>query len=263
MGVLGNKNDKNRKKRGKVYKVFLISCQYVFEKKSPFLIILFTICFSSDIIFSIMKEVLLAPSLLSADFSDLASAFKMIESCGGSVVHIDVMDGQFVPQISYGQPVIKSVRKLTSLPFDVHLMIENPDLAVDSFIDAGADWITFHYEASTHIDRLVNHIHEKGKKCGISIVPSTPVESISETLPLVDLVLVMTVNPGFGGQKLIPYCVEKIKKLKKIREERNLNFKISVDGGVNEKNVSDVVSAGSDIVVSGSAFFSGKLKWEL
>ena len=120
MGVLVNKNDKNRKKRGKVYKVFLISCQYVFEKKSPFLIILFTICFSSDIIFSIMKEVLLAPSLLSADFSDLASAFKMIESCGGSVVHIDVMDGQFVPQISYGQPVIKShlsMRARTGLLF--------------------------------------------------------------------------------------------------------------------------------------------------
>lgn len=207
-----------------------------------------------------MKEVLLAPSLLSADFSNLASAVKMIEDNGGSVVHVDVMDGQFVPQISYGQPVVKSIRKLTSLPFDVHLMIETPELAVDSFADSGADWITFHYEAATHIDRLINHIHALGKKCGISIVPSTPVEVLSEILPLVDLVLVMTVNPGFGGQKLIPYCLEKVKKLEKIRKDRKLNFKISVDGGVNEKNFDEVVDSGSDIVVSGSAFFSGKLK---
>lgn len=210
-----------------------------------------------------MKEVLLAPSLLSADFSNLASAVKMIEDNGGSVVHIDVMDGQFVPQISYGQPVVKSIRKLTSLPFDVHLMIEKPELAVDSFAESGADWITFHYEAATHIDRLVNHIRGLGKKCGISIVPSTPVEALSEILPLVDLVLVMTVNPGFGGQKLIPYCLEKVKKLKKIREDRNLNFRISVDGGVNEKNFDAVSASGSDIVVSGSAFFSGKLRLKL
>lgn len=208
-----------------------------------------------------MKEVLLAPSLLSADFSNLASAVKMIENEGGSVVHIDVMDGAFVPQISYGQPVIKSIRKLTSLPFDVHLMIEKPELAVDSFAESGADWITFHCEAATHIDRLVNHIHELGKKCGISIVPSTPVDFLSEILPLVDLVLVMTVNPGFGGQKMIPYCLEKVKKLKKIRDEKNLTFKISVDGGINEKNAGEAVAAGSDILVSGSAFFSGKLKW--
>lgn len=208
-----------------------------------------------------MKEVLLAPSLLSADFSNLASAVKMIEEKGGSIVHIDVMDGAFVPQISYGQPVIKSIRKLTSLPFDVHLMIEKPENSVDSFIEAGADWITFHYEATTHIDRLVNHIHELGRKCGISIVPSTPVEILSEILPLVDLVLVMTVNPGFGGQKMISYCLEKVRKLKKIRMEKNLDFKISVDGGINEKNFNDAVTAGSDILVSGSAFFSGKLNW--
>lgn len=206
-----------------------------------------------------MKEVLLAPSLLSADFSNLESAIKKIEDGGGKAVHIDVMDGQFVPQISYGQPVVKSIRKLTKLPFDVHLMIEKPELAVDSFADAGADWITFHYEAATHIDRLINHIHGLGKKCGISIVPSTPVESLSEILPIVDLVLVMTVNPGFGGQKLIPYCADKIKKLCKIRSERNLDFKISADGGVNEKNFAEIVEAGADIVVSGSAFFSGKL----
>lgn len=209
-----------------------------------------------------MKGTLLAPSLLSADFSDLKSAVKKIEDDGGSVVHIDVMDGQFVPQITYGQPVIKSIRKLTKLPFDVHLMVEKPELMVDSFAESGADWITFHYESTVHIDRLINHIHDLGKKCGISIVPSTPVAAISEILHLVDLVLVMSVNPGFGGQSFIPYSLKKIEELKKIREEKNLGFKISVDGGVNEKNWSEVASAGADILVSGSAFFSGKLKWE-
>ena len=196
-----------------------------------------------------MKGTLLAPSLLSADFSDLKSAVKKIEDDGGSIVHIDVMDGQFVPQITYGQPVIKSIRKLTKLPFD-------------SFAESGADWITFHYESTVHIDRLINHIHDLGKKCGISIVPSTPVTAISEILHLVDLVLVMSVNPGFGGQSFIPYSLKKIEELKKIREEKQLDFKISVDGGVNEKNWPDVASAGADILVSGSAFFSGKLKWE-
>lgn len=209
-----------------------------------------------------MKETLLAPSLLSADFSDLSSAIKKIEEEGGSIVHIDVMDGQFVPQITYGQPVIKSIRKLTKLPFDVHLMVEKPELMVDSFAESGADWITFHYESTVHIDRLVNHIHSLGKKCGISIVPSTPVSFLSEILPLVDLVLVMSVNPGFGGQSFIPYTLQKIAELKKIRSEKNLSFKISVDGGVNEKNYSEVAEAGADILVSGSSFFSGKLKWE-
>ncbi len=209
-----------------------------------------------------MKKTLLAPSLLSADFSDLSGAIKKIENDGGSIVHIDVMDGAFVPQITYGQPVIKSIRKLTDLPFDVHLMVEKPELMVDSFAEAGADWITFHYESTVHIDRLINHIHDLGKKCGISIVPSTPVAAISEILHLVDLVLVMSVNPGFGGQSFIPYSLKKIEELKKIREEKNLDFKISVDGGVNEKNWSEVAGAGADILVSGSAFFSGKLKWE-
>lgn len=209
-----------------------------------------------------MKNTLLAPSLLSADFSDLSAAINKIESDGGSIIHIDVMDGQFVPQITYGQPVIKSIRKLTKLPFDVHLMVEKPELMVDSFAESGADWITFHYESTVHIDRLCNHIHDLGKKCGISIVPSTPVAFLKEILPLVDLVLVMSVNPGFGGQSFIPYTLEKIAELKKIREERGLKFDISVDGGVNEKNFSEVAAAGADILVSGSAFFSGKLKWE-
>ena len=209
-----------------------------------------------------MKKTLLAPSLLSADFSDLSSAIKKIENEGGSIVHIDVMDGAFVPQITYGQPVIKSIRKLTGLPFDVHLMVEKPELMVDSFAEAGSDWITFHYESTVHIDRLIHHVHSLGKKCGISIVPSTPVSFISEVLHLVDLVLVMSVNPGFGGQSFTPYTLDKSSELKKLREERKLDFLISVDGGVNEKNFSQVAEAGADILVSGSSFFSGKLKWE-
>lgn len=209
-----------------------------------------------------MKKTLLAPSLLSADFSDLSGAIKKIENDGGSIVHIDVMDGQFVPQITYGQPVIKSIRKLTDLPFDVHLMVEKPELMVDSFAEGGADWITFHYESTVHIDRLANHIHDLGKKCGISIVPSTPVSFLSQILHLVDLVLVMSVNPGFGGQSFIPYTLDKISELKKFREENGLDFKISVDGGVNEKNFAEIADAGADILVSGSSFFSGKLKWE-
>ena len=209
-----------------------------------------------------MKKTLLAPSLLSADFSDLSGAIKKIENDGGSIVHIDVMDGQFVPQITYGQPVIKSIRKLTDLPFDVHLMVEKPELMVDSFAEAGADWITFHYESTVHIDRLANHIHDLGKKCGVSIVPSTPVSFLSQILHLVDLVLVMSVNPGFGGQSFIPYTLDKISELKKFREENGLDFKISVDGGVNEKNFAEIADAGADILVSGSSFFSGKLKWE-
>ena len=209
-----------------------------------------------------MKKTLLAPSLLSADFSDLASAIKKIENEGGSIVHIDVMDGHFVPQISYGEPIIKSIRKLTNLPFDVHLMVEKPEFMVDSFIESGADWLTFHYEATVHIDRLIHHIHDSGKKCGISIVPSTPVSALCQILPFVDLVLVMSVNPGFGGQSFIPYSFQKISELKKIREENSLSFMISVDGGVNEKNFNEVASAGADVLVSGSSFFSGKLKWE-
>ena len=200
--------------------------------------------------------------MLSADFSDLAGAIKKIENDGGSIVHIDVMDGQFVPQITYGQPVIKSIRPLTELPFDVHLMVEKPELMVDSFAEAGADWITFHYESTVHIDRLIHHIHDLGKHCGISIVPSTPVSALSEILHLVDLVLVMSVNPGFGGQAFIPGSLKKIRELKEIREKLGLSFDISVDGGVNESNYRQISGEGADILVSGSSFFSGKLKWE-
>lgn len=208
-----------------------------------------------------MNKIMLAPSLLSADFSDLKGAIKKIENDNGSVVHIDVMDGIFVPQISYGQPIVKSIRPLTKLPFDVHLMIEKPENHVETFAESGADWITFHQEACVHSHRLVQKIHSLGKKAGISICPGTPVSSLYEILEYVDLVLVMTVNPGFGGQSLIPSCVKKIEELKQIHEKNGFNYLISVDGGVNAKTVDSVVKAGSDVVVSGSAFFDGKLNW--
>ena len=203
----------------------------------------------------------LAPSLLSADFSSLENAIKQIEENGGSVVHIDVMDGQFVPEITYGQPVVRSIRKLTKLPFDVHLMVENPENKIDSFVDAGADWITFHYEATNHAHRLIQMIHEKGKLAGVSICPGTPINLLSEILKCADIILVMTVNPGWGGQKIIQSCVEKIAELKKIREEKGYNYLISVDGGVNPQTLESVKTAGADVIVSGSAFFNNTLKW--
>ncbi|MDR3284655.1 MAG: ribulose-phosphate 3-epimerase [Treponema sp.] len=204
----------------------------------------------------------LAPSLLSADFSCLGDALRFIETRGGSFVHFDVMDGSFVPEISYGQPVIRSLKSATSLPFDVHLMVEHPETQIESFAKAGADYITFHAENTVHHRRIVQMIHGLGKKAGIALVPSTPVAAINEVIPYIDLILVMSVNPGFGGQQFIQLCIEKIKKLADIQQKKGNNFLISVDGGINEKNISLVIGAGADIIVSGSAFFSGALKWE-
>ena len=204
----------------------------------------------------------LAPSLLSADFASFGSESKQIEDNNGSLVHIDVMDGIFVPQISFGQPVVKAIRKCTDLPFDVHLMIEHPENQIQTFAESGADWITFHYEAAVHHHRIIQQIHSYGKKAGISIVPSTPVSAIKELLPFVDLILVMTVNPGYGGQKLIPECLKKVTELKNIRQESNFGYIISVDGGVNNETLHSVLEAGTDVVVSGSSFFSGSFKWE-
>lgn len=208
------------------------------------------------------SNVMLSPSLLSADFSNLVGAVGTIKENSGSLVHIDVMDGHFVPQVTYGQPVIASVRKCTDLPFDVHLMVEHPESSISSYIDAGADWITFHIEATCHADRCVQIIHERGKKAGIALCPATPVSAIETLLPFVDLVLVMTVNPGWGGQKLIPYTVEKVRKLADIKRKEGFDYKISVDGGINSSTLPSVIDAGTDIVVSGSSFFKGELKWE-
>ena len=204
----------------------------------------------------------LSPSLLSADFSDLNSAFKFIEEKGSSFVHVDVMDGHFVPQVSYGQPVISSIRKCTKLPFDVHLMIERPENSIVSYIESGADIVTFHIEATCHADRCVQLIHNAGKKAGIALCPATPLSAVEELLPFVDIVLVMSVNPGWGGQKLIPYTIEKIRKLADIQREKNFKYLISVDGGINQETLEDVLEAGTDIVVSGSSFFRGNLEWK-
>ena len=204
----------------------------------------------------------LSPSLLSADFGNLADGLRLIEEKGSSFVHVDVMDGNFVPQVSYGQPVISSIRKYSKMPFDVHLMIEKPENSIMSYIDAGADWVTFHIESTNHADRCVQMIHEAGKKAGVAICPATPVSAIEELLPFVDLVLVMTVNPGWGGQKLIPYTIEKVKKLADIQKEMDFKYLISVDGGVNQATLGNVLDAGTDIVVSGSSFFRGNLEWK-
>lgn len=209
-----------------------------------------------------MKTPILAPSLLSADFKNLEAAIKQIEDNKGTAVHIDVMDGQFVPEITYGHPVIRSIRPLTKLPFDVHLMVDNPENQINSFIDAGADWITFHIEASSHAHRLIQMIHERGKKAGVAICPGTPLSLLTEIVKSADIILVMTVNPGWGGQKLIPSCVDKVRELKKLREQNGYSYLISVDGGVNQDTVASVLEAGTDIVVSGSAFFNGSLKWD-
>ncbi|MBC6719532.1 MULTISPECIES: ribulose-phosphate 3-epimerase [Treponema] len=209
-----------------------------------------------------MSTIRLSPSLLSADFVNLKAALALMEQKRSASVHIDVMDGSFVPQISYGQPVIASLRPHTKLPFDVHLMVEHPELQVDAFADCGADWITFHIEGTVHVHRLIERIKSLGKKAGIAFVPSTPVSALSEILPFVDLVLVMTVNPGFGGQAFIPSCVKKIEALAAIKKEKNLSFDISVDGGVNKATAPLVIGAGADILVSGSAFFKGEFDLE-
>ncbi|MBP3710336.1 MAG: ribulose-phosphate 3-epimerase [Treponema sp.] len=206
-----------------------------------------------------MGKITLAPSILSADFAHLEGAIQKIVQSSARAVHIDVMDGQFVPEISFGQPLVRAVRRLTELPFDVHLMVAHPENHVDSFAAAGADWITFHVESTVHIHRLIVHIKSLGKKAGIAFVPSTPVSALAEILPFVDVVLVMTVNPGFGGQELIPSCVDKITELARIRREKQLSYMISVDGGVNSQTVESVAAAGADIAVSGSAFFKGEL----
>ena len=206
-----------------------------------------------------MNDYILAPSLLSADFSNLANAIKMIEDRNAKFVHIDVMDGSFVPQISYGQPVVKSLRPLTNLVFDVHLMIDHPENHIQSFADSGADYITFNIESTDKIDSIIDQIHRLNKKAGLSIKPKTDVSLIEKYLDKLDLVLVMTVEPGLGGQKLIPECVKKVYELVELRAKQNLNFLISVDGGVNENTIQSVIDSKADVIVSGSAFFSGRL----
>jgi ribulose-phosphate 3-epimerase len=204
------------------------------------------------------KAALVAPSVLSADFGALAEGVRLVEAIGGDFVHLDVMDGCFVPNITFGPKAVTDLRPVSKLPFDVHLMICRPESFVAAFCEAGADRVTIHFEATTHVHRLLASIREAGRKPGIAIVPSTPAEALSEVLPLVDLVLVMTVNPGFGGQEIIPRCLKKVEKLARMRESEGLDYLLEVDGGINRATVGAALRAGADVVVAGSAVFGAR-----
>lgn len=200
----------------------------------------------------------LAPSILSADFGHLAEDVKKIEEGGADYIHVDVMDGHFVPNISFGASVMKCLNDKTKLPYDIHLMIENPDMYIDDFVTPKTEYITVHQEACIHLNRTVQNIKSKGVKAGVSINPATPVSTLECILPDVDLVLIMSVNPGFGGQKFIPGSLEKVRELAEIKKRKNLDFAIEIDGGITLENIKEVVEGGVEIAVAGSAVFKAE-----
>ncbi len=197
----------------------------------------------------------IAPSILSADFSNLGEDIEKLHNAGADFIHIDVMDGKFVPNISFGMPIIKAIRNRTDKVFDVHLMIEEPSKYIDEFIAAGADLITIHYEAEKHIDRAIQYIKSKGIKAAVALNPGTPTYVLKDIISELDMVLIMSVNPGFGGQKFIKYSIDKIKEVKAMSEKYNKDLLIQVDGGVDPSNVSDIIEAGANVIVAGSAVF--------
>ncbi|MBO6283102.1 MAG: ribulose-phosphate 3-epimerase [Pseudobutyrivibrio sp.] len=205
-------------------------------------------------------EKCLAPSILSADFGVLKEQLELIDEAGAQYVHFDVMDGVFVPSISYGMPVLKSIRKYTDRLFDVHLMIVDPERYIKDFAEAGADIITVHAEACKHLDATIDLIKANGAIAGVALNPATPVATIKHVLDKVDMVLIMTVNPGFGGQKLIPYTIDKVRELVKLCNEVGAKIDIEVDGGINIDTIDDALDAGANIIVAGSAVFNGDVK---
>ncbi len=201
----------------------------------------------------------IAPSILSADFARLGDAVAEAEAGGADWIHVDVMDGHFVPNLTIGAPVVKALRKVTELPLDVHLMIEAPERFLDAFADAGANVLTVHQEACTHLHRTIERIRELGMKPGVSLNPATPLSAIEEILPYVDLVLVMTVNPGFGGQRFIPTSTEKVGRLRRILEERHLwGIEVEVDGGIGPETAAEEGEAGANVLVAGAAVYGGE-----
>lgn len=202
----------------------------------------------------------LAPSILSADFKHLGDDILAVKECGAKILHFDVMDGLFVPSISFGMPVLKSIRPLTDLFYDVHLMIQDPGRYIDDFASAGADGITVHAEACLHLDRVLDAIHDKGLKTGVALNPATPLNVLDYVYDKADMILLMTVNPGFGGQKLIPAVLDKIRQLRNILDEKGLPTRLEVDGGVNDKTIGLVTGAGADVIVAGSAVFGDDIQ---